>query len=78
MVKKAERVLRRYKGKKVGVFIDDANMFHSQRRVGWLIDWDKFKDFLKENFKVKFIKYYRGRYSRREEIAKSIRDKHNR
>jgi uncharacterized LabA/DUF88 family protein len=52
-------------------------MFHSQKRVGWLIDWGRFKDLFEKKFKVKFIKYYRGRYSRREKIAKKIRDKHN-
>jgi len=75
--KKAERILRKYKGKRAGVFIDDANMFHSQRRVKWLVDWKKFKAFLEANFKVKFIRYYRGRYSRKERISEDVRREHN-
>lgn len=77
MNKKAEIILRKYKGKRAGVFIDDANMFHSQKRVGWKIDWKKLKTLLETNFKVKFIKYYRGRYSPQEKISKEIRNKHN-
>ncbi len=78
MNKKAERILRKYKNKRAGIFIDDANMFHSQRRVGWFIDWRKFKKFLEENFKVQFIRYYRGVYSKNEKIPKKIRENHQR
>lgn len=59
---KAEKILRKYKNKRVGVFIDDANMFHAQREVGWVIDWKKFKNFLEANFRVKFIRHYIGIY----------------
>ncbi len=76
MNKKAEIILRKYKGKRTGVFIDDANMFHTQREVGLKIDWRKFKKFLEKNFKVKFIKYYRGVYPRNEKVSKKIRENH--
>lgn len=76
MNSKVVRILRKYKGKKAGVFIDDANMFHTQREVGWQVDWRKFKIFLEEKFKVKFIKYYRGVYPKNEKITKNIREKH--
>jgi len=75
--KKAAKILQKYQGKRAGIFIDDANMFHAQKRVRWQIDWKKFKEFLEENFKVKFIKYYRGVYSKKEKVDKRIREKHN-
>lgn len=78
MNKKAEIILRKYKGKQVGVFIDDANMFHTQREAEWLIDWRKFKQILDGNFKVKFIKYYRGVYPRGAKTLKKIKEKHQR
>lgn len=78
MDKKVEKILQRYKGKKIGVFIDDANMFHSQKRAGWSVDWKRFRDFLGENFNIKFIKYYRGIYSRNEKISKKIIENHRR
>lgn len=76
MDKKAEKILRKHKGKRAGVFIDDANMFHTQREVGLKIDWRKFKKFLEKNFKVQFIKYYRGVYPRNEKIPKKVKENH--
>lgn len=78
MNKKIEGILKKYKNRRAGVFIDDANMFHTQREAGWMIDWRKFKQFLEENFKVKFIKYYRGVYSKNEKIPKKVKEKHQR
>ena len=30
------------------VYIDGANMFYTQKKLGWFIDWKKTKDFLTE------------------------------
>lgn len=68
--------MKKYKDCRVGVFVDDANMFHTQREAGLKIDWGKFKSFLEENFKVGFIKYYRGVYSKSEAVPKEVRKKH--
>lgn len=76
MDKKAENILIKYKNKKAAVFIDDANMFHAQREIGWYIDWKKFKYFLEDNFKVKFIRYYRGIYPKSEKIEQKVKQKH--
>ena len=46
--------------KKVGVFIDDANMFYIQKEVGWKIDWDKFKKLLATYFNKVRYQYYLG------------------
>ena len=77
MDKKAAAILKKSKDKKVGVFIDDANIFHSQKRVKWQIDWRNFKDVLRGNFKIMFIKYYRGVYSYKEKIDQKTRKKHD-
>lgn len=74
--KKVEKILQKYKNKRAGVFIDDANMFHTQREVGWKIDWRKFKLFLEKNFKIKFIKYYRGVYPEATKIPLRVRTDH--
>jgi len=46
--------------KKVGVFIDDANMFYIQKEVGWKIDWNKFDNLLLKYFKNVQCQYYLG------------------
>jgi len=34
---------------KVIVFIDGANMFYSQRDLGWIFDWKKIKKTFRQN-----------------------------
>ena len=43
---------------KVIVFIDGANMFYSQRYLGWIFDWKKIKKLLERMFEVKEFNYY--------------------
>jgi len=43
---------------KVIVFIDGANMFYSQRDLGWIFDWKKIKKLLERMFEVKEFNYY--------------------
>ncbi|MBU1016753.1 MAG: NYN domain-containing protein [Patescibacteria group bacterium] len=74
MDKKAKKILEKYKNKRAGVFIDDANMFHTQRELKRTIDWRNFKHFLENNFEVEFIKYYRGAYPKSEKIPSKIRE----
>ena len=58
----AKKLLESYKGIGVEVFIDDANVFHSQKENNTWIDWQKFQILLKQYFNLKFIKYYRGKF----------------
>lgn len=46
------------KDKKVGVFCDDSNLYHSYQKYGWRVDFEKFRDFLTKFCKVEFINYY--------------------
>ncbi|MEK7169453.1 MAG: NYN domain-containing protein, partial [Patescibacteria group bacterium] len=43
---------------KLGVFIDDANMFYAQRNAGWRVDYAKLKMFWETLFDVRFVNYY--------------------
>lgn len=35
------------------VYIDGANMFYTQKELGWFFDWKKIKKHLAKNFKIK-------------------------
>lgn len=59
-MQKHQAILKKFKNKRTGVFIDDANIFHIQKELGWEIDWNKLKKFLEKHFRIKFIKYYLG------------------
>ncbi|PIQ72561.1 hypothetical protein COY13_00200 [Candidatus Roizmanbacteria bacterium CG_4_10_14_0_2_um_filter_36_35] len=45
---------------KAKVYIDGANIFYTQRNIGWSIDWKNAIKFLKEKFDVLEIRYYTG------------------
>lgn len=45
---------------RVGVFIDEANVFYAQKELGWKIDWKKFADLMRTEFNLKMLRYYLG------------------
>ncbi len=45
---------------KVKIYIDGANMFYTQKRLGWFIDWKKVKDYIDQEKEVVEWKYYVG------------------
>lgn len=55
---KVEKLLNFLKGKKVGVFCDDSNLYHSYQKYGWKIDFGKFKRLLENYCNLQFINYY--------------------
>jgi len=57
---KVLNILENNKNKKTGIFVDDANLFYIQRRVGWKIDWLKLKNFLKGYVNLMVCQYYIG------------------
>lgn len=57
---KVQKILENYKESNVGIFIDEANLFYSQKTAGWHIDWKRFLDFCRKYFDVKLAKYYLG------------------
>ncbi len=40
---------------KIGIFIDDSNMFYAQRDAGWRVNYRKLKQTLSSVFLIKFI-----------------------
>lgn len=60
MNKKLKQLLERTRGKKIGLFIDNANWFYPQKELGWDIDFKKLFNFLKEHYQVGVLKLYAG------------------
>jgi len=58
MDQKTLKLLQSLKGKKVGVFCDDSNLYHSYKKYGWRIDFEKLRRLLKKYCDLKFINYY--------------------
>lgn len=58
MTKFSNKILENIKGKKVGVFCDDSNLYHSYQKYGWRIDFNKFRTLLKKHCDLRFINYY--------------------
>ncbi len=75
------------KGKKIrnlraGVFIDGSNLFWAMKEVGWELDFNKFKNYLKKRFSPIFYNYYdcedvQPRSEKFIESAKRKREFHN-
>lgn len=42
------------------VYIDGANMFYTQKKLGWFIDFKKLKKTLEKNWDIRQIRYYTG------------------
>ncbi len=55
---KTEKLLKSLKGKKVGVFCDDSNLYHAYKKYGWRVDFEKFRKLLKRHCNLKFIHYH--------------------
>lgn len=55
---KIEKLLESLKDKKVGVFVDDSNLYHSYKKYGWRIDFGKFRTLLERYCDLKFINYH--------------------
>lgn len=45
---------------KVKIYIDGANIFYTQKRIGWIVDWSKVKNLLDQEKDVVEWKYYVG------------------
>lgn len=43
---------------KVKVYIDGANMFYTQKKLGWLVDWKKARVYLNEKYALKEVRFY--------------------
>ncbi len=57
---KTLRIIQKTKGKRIGIFIDNANWFYPQRELGWHISYTKLRRFLEQFYSVSVIKLYIG------------------
>jgi uncharacterized LabA/DUF88 family protein len=53
-----ENSLLGYTRKKAGVYIDGANILHGGMKAGWLVDYVKLMDFLKNRFDPSIFSFY--------------------
>ena len=60
-------------GVKTKIYIDGANMFYTQKKQGWFIDWGKLKNYLQEKWDVLEIRYYTGVKKDDEKMASFLR-----
>ena len=44
--------------KKVGIFIDDSNIFYAQKKAGWKVDFEKLRNLLEKECKIVLMRYY--------------------
>ena len=58
MNEKLQKLLESLKNKKVGVFCDDSNLYHSYKKYGWRVDFAKLKELLEKHSDLQFINYY--------------------
>ncbi|MDP2649516.1 MAG: NYN domain-containing protein [bacterium] len=57
---KTREVLKKTKGKRIGLFIDNANWFYPQKELSWRISFLKLKAFLKSYYEISLLKIYAG------------------
>lgn len=69
------KILNKFKGKKAGIFVDEANLFYSQKALGWHIDWQKVLKFFQEFYDIKTANYYMGMPFKKEAYGKNIKIK---
>ena len=72
MNQKHLRILEKFKEKSAGIFIDEANLFYSQKSLGWQIDWKKVLEFFKQFYNIKMARYYIGMPFKKEAYEQNI------
>jgi len=70
------KILNKFKGKKVGIFVDEANLFYSQKALGWHIHWQKVLKFFQEFYDIKITYYYMGMPFKKEIYERNVLIKH--
>jgi len=58
---------------RVKVYIDGANVFYSQKKMGWVLDWIKVRDYLKVIYDVIEFRYYTGLKNNDGKMAKYLK-----
>ena len=58
---------------KAKVYIDGANMFYTQKKLEWFLDWKKIKECLQAKWDVLEVRYYTGVKPDDEKMASFLR-----
>ena len=58
---------------KAKVYIDGANVFYTQKDIGFSIDWEKTRKYLQESYDILEIRYYVGVKQDDEKMASYLR-----
>src|SRR3989344_3649970 len=66
-------MFKKYTKGKVAVFIDAATLLYSQQTLGWRIDYQKLRDYLKNQAKISGLFYYTGKVGAFEKQIKFIK-----
>ncbi len=45
---------------KIKIYIDGANVFYAQKKMGWTLDWSKIKEYFQGKYEVIGFNYYQG------------------
>lgn len=57
---RVEQLLNKTKGKRVSLFVDNANWFYPQHELGWRVSYSRLRDFLKQFYTPAILKLYAG------------------
>ena|SRR3989344_23338 len=58
---------------KAKVYVDGANMFYTQKKLGWSFDWEKIKNLIEQDKEVIEWRYYVGAKDDDEKMQKYLR-----
>lgn len=56
--RQTDKFLSKFKGLKVGIFVDNSNLFYAQKENGWKIDYQKLKELLSKFLKISVFNFY--------------------
>lgn len=65
-------ILEKLRNKNMALFVDEANVFYSQKALGWRIEWRRICDFLKEHGTLSVGRYYMGMPLEKEQYDRNV------
>lgn len=66
---KTAKTLELLRNKKVGVFVDDSNLYHAYRKAGWRVDFGKLRTLLEQYCNLQFIHYHLAIPHKNDDVA---------
>ena len=65
-------LINKHKGKRAGLFVDEANLFYSQKIAGWRVNWTSVLAFFGYGFDMVAARYYLGMPLEKEAYDKNV------